>query len=301
MGRHLAGELLDRGHEVNGLVRYVSYWMKSKDFSDVDLFFGDVRDPYSIREALKESRPDVIVHLAAQTSVAYSFEHPEEVYQVNFLGVVNTVKETTEVLPNLKKFIFAGSVEEYGNQKQFPINENAPLNAASPYGVSKIAAEHYLKFMNTAYNFPCVIFRSTNTYGRKHNYNFVIERAIRQMLENNEEIKMGDPRPVRDFLHIDDEVRVYIKAIETDKDIYGESINTGTNRGISIKELVTKLKILTGCDGKIKWFSAPERPCEIWKLVIDNTKINRLLDWKPSIDLDAGLERTVQWWREKVD
>ena len=299
MGKHLAKELVKRGHEIDALVRYVSN--RDANLSGISIYHGDISDPSVIGKILKKSQPDVIVHLAAQTSVEYSFSHPSEVYTSNFLGVTNVASAAREVIPNLEKFIFAGSVEVYGNQSIFPIKESFPLKPSSPYGVSKVAAEYYLRYLFEGYGFPCIIFRSTNTYGRKYNHYFVIEHIIYDILSGKKEILMGDPDPVRDFLHIDDEVEAYIKAIETERDIFGETLNTGTSRGISIRELVEKIKGMTDSKSNVIWNSISKRPFEIKKLVLDIEKIKRLLNWSPRYSLEAGLERTINWWRESLD
>jgi len=299
VGRHLAEELVKRGYEVFGLARYVS----SRDNANlgVSLYYGDILDPATLRRIFEKTQPDIIIHLAAQTSVEYSFTHPNEVYNVNFLGVINIASEARETIPDLKKFIHASSVEVYGNQTTFPIKESNPLKPASPYGVAKVAAEYYLRYLYEGYGFPCIIFRSTNTYGRKDNHYFVIEHIIYEMLKKNKEILMGDPRPERDFLHIDDEVEAYIKAIETKRDIFGDIINTGTARGVSIRQLVEIIGEMVGFEGNVSWNRISKRPFEIHKLIIDIEKIKELLNWSPRYSLEDGLKKTINCWKEYLD
>lgn len=299
VGRHLGEELVKRGYEVSGLARYVS--SRDNPNPSVSLYYGDILDPPALRRILEKTQPDIIIHLAAQTSVEYSFTHPNEVYNVNFLGVTNLVRAAIETVPKLRKFIHASSVEVYGNQRTFPIKESAPLKPASPYGVSKVAAEYYLKYLCEGYDFPCIIFRSTNTYGRKYNHYFVIEHIIYEMLEEKEEILMGDPNPVRDFLYIDDEVEAYIKAIETQREIFGEIMNTGTRRGVSIRQLVEIIREMTGAKSRVLWNSISKRPFEIQNLTIDIEKIGEFLNWSPRYSLEEGLEKTISWWREYLD
>jgi len=300
VGGHLGEELLKRGHEVLGLARYVSN-RSDASLPGISIYYGDILDQMALRRIFVKTQPDVIVHLAAQTSVEYSFIHPNEVYNVNFLGLTNVVSEVREAVPELKKFIHASSVEVYGNQKTFPINEQAPLKPASPYGVSKVASEYYLKYLFEGYCFPCIIFRSTNTYGRKYNHYFVIEHIIYNMLQRKKEILLGDPNPVRDFLCIDDEVEAYIKAIETKRDIFGEIMNTGTTRGVAIMELVDIIRQMIGSEAEVRWNRISKRPFEIQKLVMDIEKIKRLLGWSPRYSLEDGLKKTIGWWREYLD
>jgi nucleoside-diphosphate-sugar epimerase len=206
-----------------------------------------------------------------------------------------------EEAPKIRKFIHASSVEVYGNQDNFPIKEDAPLRPASPYGVAKVAAEYFFKYLYDGYNFPCIIFRSTNTYGRKYNHNFVVEHTIYEMLSGKGEILMGDPTPVRDFLYVDDEVDAYVRAVETEKDIFGEIMNTGTGRGVSIRELVEIIGKMVDFKGEVKWYQKSKRPFEIRKLILDAEKIRRLLGWSPRYSLEEGLKRTIEWWRDYLD
>ena len=192
LGEQLAKKLLERKHKLSTLVRNVSsadrpvaqnteLMIRGEKFQGVTYYYGDLTDYLTVYDSITDFQPDVIIHLGAQTSVAYSFTHTFEVFNVNFLGTANIAEAARRGVPKLKRFIFSGSVEEYGIQNKFPIKETAELRAASPYGVSKIGAEKFLRYLYEAYGFPSIIFRNTNSYGRKHNHQFVIESIIYQM------------------------------------------------------------------------------------------------------------------------
>ncbi len=305
VGSHLVREFVRRGHEVSGLSHQsnilgylhpdILQWLRG-----ARIYYGDVNNFSSINDIIKDVRPDIIVHLAAHTAVEYSFHRVHEALETNFIGTANLAEAARLSVPDLKKFIFASSVEVYGNQKKYPVNEETPTSAASPYGVAKVAAEQYLQFLHRAYGFPCIIFRNTNSYGRTHDDYFVIEHTIVQMLQRRDKIKMGDPRPVRDFIYIEDEINAYLVAIETNKDITGEIFIPGTGEVISIGDLVEKIKLMTGYEGEIEWHSISYRPCEIWRIDVDPSKIKRVLGWESKYSLDEGLERTIRWWRNKI-
>jgi nucleoside-diphosphate-sugar epimerase len=216
------------------------------------------------------------------------------------MGTANLAEAARISIPNLKKFIFASSVEVYGNQKKYPVNEDTPTAAASPYGVAKIAAEQYLLFLHRAYGFPCIIFRNTNSYGRTHDDYFVIEHTIVQMLEDRNKIKMGDPKPVRDFIYIEDEISAYLAAIETSKDIIGEIFIPGTGKVISIGDLVELIHKMIGYKGEVEWNTISYRPCEIWRIEVDPSKIKHVLGWKAKYSLEEGLEKTIGIWKNKI-
>ncbi|AJM91285.1 NAD-dependent epimerase/dehydratase family protein [Nitrosopumilus piranensis] len=309
LGDQLGSKLLQKGHTLGTLVRNVSSsdralapntesMIRGDKKKGISYFYGDLTDYLTIQDALSSFKPDVIIHLGAQTSVAYSFTHVTEVLNVNFMGVVNMAEAARRTLPKLKHFIFSGSAEEYGVQTKFPIPENVELQAASPYAVAKIASEKFLKYLYDAYGFPAIIFRNANSYGRKHNHQFVIESIIHQMYNNKSLIKLGDPRPSRDFVFEPDLLAAYILAAESKNNkLHGESINISTGRAVTIKELALKLARITGYKGKIQWNSFPKRAMEIPKLQMSNSKAIKLLKWKPSVTLDQGLKITASYYK----
>lgn len=308
LGFKLGEKLIERGHVLGTLARNVATsdrpiasntesMIRGERKNGIAYYYGDLTDYLNIYDSLSDFKPDVIIHLAAQTSVAYSFTHTTEVFNVNFLGAVNMAEAARRALPNLKRFIFSGSVEEYGIQTKFPTKETAELRAASPYGVAKIAAEKHLKYLYEAYGFPSIIFRNANSYGRKYNHQFVIESIIHQMYHGKSPIKLGDPTPVRDFVFESDLLAAYILAAETNnKKVLGESINIGTSKAISVRDLANKIAKITGYRGKIQWNSFPKRALEIPRLQVDNSKAKKLLGWKPKISLDEGLRITASYY-----
>lgn len=311
LGEKLASKLSERGHKIGTLARNVAAsdrplapnteaMIRGEQRKGVSYYYGDLTDYLNIYDSLSDFKPEVIIHLGAQTSVAYSFTHVTEVFNVNFLGTVNMAEAARRAVPELKRFIFSGSVEEYGIQTKFPTKETAELRAASPYGVAKIAAEKYLKYIYDAYGFPVIIFRNANSYGRKYNHQFVIESIIYQMYGGKSLIKLGDPKPIRDFVFESDLLSAYVLAAESgDKKLLGESINIGTGKAISVKDLVLKLAKITGYKGQVKWDSFPKRALEIPRLQIDNSKACKFLKWKPNVTLDEGLRITASYYRKK--
>jgi len=308
LGRQLGQTLLKNGHKLGTLARNVATsdrpiasntesMIRGERQSGISYYYGDLTDYLNIYDVLSNFKPDVIIHLAAQTSVAYSFTHTTEVYNVNFLGAVNMAEAARRAVPKLKRFIFSGSVEEYGIQTKFPIKETAELHAASPYAVAKIAAEKHLKYLYDAYGFPAIMFRNTNSYGRKYNHQFIIESAIYQMLKGKSPVKLGDPAPYRDFILEPDLLSAYVLATESNnKKLIGEAINIGTRKSVSIRQLAEKIRKITGYKGKIQWHSFPKRSLDIPKLEVDNSKARKLLKWKPKYTLDQGLKITASYY-----
>ena len=294
----LVPALQAKGHEVSGLVRYVSTrdaHALEEMLPGVEIHFGDMTDPDSLETALQRAKPEAIINMAAQTSVEYSFQHLKEIYDVDFIGTVNLSLAAKKVLPDLQKFVQISSVETYGNQKQLPLREDMKLAPAAPYGVAKAAGEYHLNYLFDAFAFPAVILRNANSYGRKRNKNFVVEHIIANLLGNQKEVKMGNRDAQRDFYYIDDEVDFFVKALELAPP--GETINSGTTYPISIGELYEMLEETLGIHKTVRWNSFSPRANEIRILTMDISKAKVLLDWEPKTPLDEGLKKTAEYWQ----
>jgi len=296
IGSHLLPKIIDR-FDVYSFERYVTGRYVLGDKKKVKTVYGDLKEYFEVRKAIHEIQPSVVVHLAALSPVAYSYNHPHEVIETNFLGTVNLAEACLREVPHFEHFLFASTSETYGNVP-VPIKEDSVQNPNSPYSVSKVSCEKYLLYMRDAYDFPVTILRPFNTYGRKDNTHFIVERTITQMLQN-ETTRLGDPRPVRDFLYVDDHVNAYLTCLRNEEAI-GEIFNFCTGRGVSIKQLVELIAELTGFKGEIEWNTIPARPLDIMKLIGDYSKAKNMLGWKPEYTLEEGLEKTIAYWKQKL-
>ena len=267
--------------------------------SNINKIFCDLTDYSSVKKAIKELKPNIVVHLAALSSVSYSYMHPIEVLETNILGSVNLIEACASETESLDKFIFASTSETYGNHidSDFPLVEESTQDPNSPYSVSKKTIEEYLRYMYLASDFPAVIMRPFNTYGRKNDSNFVIERTITQMLKSDK-VYLGDPEAIRDFMYVDDHISAYLKIIDMNS-VMGETFNVCTGTSYSIRETAEKIKEITQFKGEINWNSIPRRPYDIIKLQGSNRKIHELTGWTPRYSLDQGIAKTIEMWRKK--
>ena len=299
IGTALAKQLEEEGHEVAGLYRYVADGRY--DFYQLDWKITcDVRDPEGVDRAIREVKPDVVYHLAAITPVSYSFISPIEVTEVNYIGTMNIVHAClAHSIPHL---IHASTSEFYGRQEIFPIEETATPRPLSPYAVSKIAAEEYIKFRARTEGLPYTIIRPFNTYNRSHvrKEYFAIERAITQGLRTGE-ICLYTPHPVRDLLDRDSHVDAYMRCLNNTR-VLGKEINIGTGQGVTIGEAVEMVASLvqesTGNHVIVSWNMTPDRPYDIDTLICSNEKAKRLLGWEPLCTLEEGLRLAVKEWKE---
>jgi len=292
VGSHLVKKL--KKYDVYGLVRWTG---KKRDFPDFVPVYGNLTDHTSINRIIKELKPEVVVNLGAITPVSLSFERPMEYQEVNYLAAVNLAEANLKYNPYLEKFVHASTPEVYGIQESFPIKEDAKLNPNSPYAVSKAAFDLYLQYLYRAYEFPVVISRHANTYGRKEQTHFVIESIVTQMIKGNK-VRLGAKEPVRDFLYIDDTVEFYRKLIHYGEP--GEIYNAGWGVGYSIGEVVKIAKRVTKWKGRVFWNAVPRRPGEIPKLVLDVEKAKHALDWRPSVPLELGIWKVYEFWRKRL-
>ena len=298
IGSHLVPKLVELGHDVYSLERYVTGRYVLGKQRMVKTFFGDLRDHFAIRKIICEVQPEAVIHLASISPVSYSYDHPIEVIETNFLGTVNLAESCLRQVSPFKHFLYAGTSEEYGNHgkhEDMPLKETAELRPTSPYAVSKVAADKYLQYMRDAYDFPVTVLRNFNTYGRKANTHFVVERIIMQMLQENT-VRLGDPTPVRDLMYVNDHVNSYLACLDSEEAV-GETFNFCTGRGVSIAQLAELIKQLIGFESEIIWHTIPERPLDVPVLVGDYSKAKQILGWKPKFTLEEGLRLTIDFWR----
>lgn len=298
IGGRLVPELERLGYDVWALLRYVTG--RRIPGQSVKSVFADIRDPVAVRHAIKLVEPDWLIHLAAISPVSYSYDKPQEVADTNYLGTINLAECCLRELPAFKGFLFAGTSEEYGNQEEFPIKEDAPCHPNSPYAVAKHAATRYLEYMRDAYEFPMTVLRNFNTYGRVKNAHFVTERIITQMLSQVDEIRLGDPDPVRDLMYALDHVNSYLHCLKYEE-TRGEVINFCTGKGTSIRDLTLMIAELTGYEGGIEWYTIPARPLDIQTLIGDYSKALDLAKWFPSCTLETGLQITIDALQREME
>ncbi len=297
IGQHVLDALTRQNHEIFSLERYVTGRDAMGSRRQGKSVFCDLRDHFAVRRTVREVQPDAVVHLAAISPVAYSYEHFNEVLDANLGGTINLAEACLREIPHFRQFLFASTSETYGNGP-VPKSEATEQRPNSPYAVSKLAAEKYLFYMRDAYGFPVTVLRPFNTYGRKDNVHFVVERIVVQML-NGGSLELGDPEPIRDLLYVDDHVNAYLSCLGNERAIF-EVFNFCTGRGISVGRLVDLLRDITGFRGDVFWNTIPQRPLDINTLIGDNSKAERILGWRPTVRLEDGLRVTVEYWSQRL-
>ena len=177
------------------------------------------------------------------------------------------------------------------------MDENHPTTPQSTYAVSKLAGERVVYTMHKEHNFPAVIIRPFNSFGPNITQPYIIPEIISQILKNKEEITLGNINSKRDLTFVSDTARGIILALVVEG-IVGETINIGSQRALSIKELVQKISSIMKKEVSINVDSTRFRPDDVDTLVCDYNKANKLLGWKPEISINEGLEATIEWVKE---
>lgn len=298
IGGLLAPRIVEREYDIYSLERYVTGRYVLGHRREIKTVFGDLRNNFSIKNIIQEVQPDIVIHLAAISPVSYSYDHPNEVIETNFIGTVNLAELCLREVPHFKQFLYASTSETYGNGPS-PKTEESQLNPNSPYAVSKVAAEKYLLYMRDAYGFPVTIVKPFNTYGRRDNTHFVVEKTIVQMLQGKE-VSLGDPTPTRDFLYIEDHLNAYLTCLNDSRAI-GHVLNFCTGQVTTISQLVEIIRKLTNFEGKVVWNTIPKRPLDIDILFGDYSKAKNLIGWEPKYSLENGLSLCIEYWKNKID
>lgn len=299
----IGSRLLERlaslgGHELYSLQRYVTGRNILGTDRGAQVVFCDLRDQFAVKSAVREIQPEVVFHLASISPVSYSYDHPNEVMDVNLSGTINLAESCRREVPRFKHFLFASTSETFGNGP-LPKREDTPQSPNSPYSVSKHAAENYVLYMWEAHKFPVTILRPFNTYGRRDNTNFLVERMIVQMLRDDV-VKLGDPTPERDLLYIDDHIDAYVACFNKPEVSVGQAFNFCTGEKVTVRLLAEKLRDMTGFRGQILWNTIPRRPLDIQVVWGDPAKAKSMLGWEPKTNLEKGLRNAIDFWRKRL-
>jgi len=297
IGSHLVEMLSSKYYNVKALTQYNSFgswgWLEDVNCKNrIEILAGDVRDPHFCNEIVKDV--DIIFHLAALIAIPYSYSAPSSYVETNINGTLNICQAAKEN-GNIR-VIHTSTSEVYGTAQYVPIDEHHPLQPQSPYSASKIAADSMAMSFYNAFNLPVTIARPFNTYGPRQSARAVIPTIITQIATGISEIKLGDLSPTRDFNYVEDTCRGFIAIAENDKTI-GETINIGSNSEISIKDTLDLINELMGSNVNFIQDTQRIRPenSEVFRLWCDNSKIEKLTGFKPLINLEKGLQKTIDW------
>jgi len=301
IGSHLTQMLFEEGANIKALSQYNSFnywgWLEDVDCLDkIEVLNGDIRDPHYCKHITKDI--DIIFHLAALIAIPYSYVAPDSYVDTNVKGTLNICQAALE--NKIQRVIHTSTSEVYGSALYVPIDEKHPLQPQSPYSASKISADMIAMSFYNAFSLPLTTVRPFNTYGPRQSARAVIPTIITQIANGKKEIKLGDITPTRDFNYVEDTCRGFIELAKCDEAI-GETVNIGSNYEISIKDTLELIKKLMNSDVEFISEEQRKRPekSEVQRLWCDNTKIEKLTGFKPSLSLEDGLKKTIEWFKKE--
>lgn len=303
IGSHLTEKLIDEGYNVRAFVYYNSFnswgWLDSlptEKLSKVEIFSGDVRDPNGVRTAMKGI--DIVFHLAALIAIPFSYHSPDSYVDTNVKGTLNIVQAAKDL--GVERILVTSTSEVYGTAQYVPITEEHPKQPQSPYSASKIGADCIAESFYRSFDLPITIVRPFNTYGPRQSARAIIPTIITQLLNEKTEIKLGDLRPTRDLLFVEDTVNGFLEIAKSQETI-GEHVNIATESEISMKELAQTIIDQINPSAKIVTDEERIRPdkSEVYRLFGASGKIKDLTDWQPNFDLATGIGKTIEWFSNK--
>ena len=298
IGSHLTELLVREGYKVKALSQYNSFnywgWLEDIECRDqIEVLNGDVRDPHYCKYITKDV--DIVFHLAALIAIPYSYAAPYSYVDTNIKGTLNICQASME--NGVKRLIHTSTSEVYGTAQYVPIDEKHPLQPQSPYSASKIGADAMAMSFFNSFNLPVTIARPFNTYGPRQSARAVIPTIITQIANGKKQIKLGDVSPTRDFNYVLDTCRGFLELARCDAAI-GETVNIGSNYEISVGDTLALIRELMG--SKVEFLTDEQRirpeKSEVFRLWCDSTKIHAMTGFKPSFDIRAGLQATVDWF-----
>lgn len=295
IGKHLCSKLITDGFSVVGIGRNSNKNYEYKFLS----FENDISDKILVSKIIKENNPEIIVHLAGGSSKYSSYDNFYDHIDLEQRSAFNIIDAALR-LPNLEKFIFIGTCEEYGCIKA-PFLESSQELPNTFYGLAKLSISRFLQSLSRLNDFPLVILRPTIVYGPGQHKKMFISDLINHLL-SNQVFDMSAGMQTRDFVYIDDLIRSILCAISA-KDCNGEIINISSSIPVLIKDLAREIEfqIYGNRTDLINYGAKGYRNGEALDYYADNSKAKKLLDWVPEISLAEGLSRTIEWKRQIIE
>lgn len=304
LGSNLAHALLREGAEVTCMDALLPAY-GGNPFNvdsireDIRIEIADIRDKGAV--ARLAAGQDVVFHIAAQTSHVDSMADPFLDVDINLNGTLN-ILETLKQSNRDARIVYAGTRAQYGKMQSDRVTETDLPNPTDVYGVNKLAAEYHMMIYSRIYGMPAVSLRMTNAYGPRHQMKSakygILNWFIRLALDDAALPVYGDGRQLRDYLYVDDAVRGLLLAGRPGSSA-GGVLNLGGNQPVSFVDMVRAVARIAG-SGRIEFVEWPRdrQAIETGDFATDPSRILSVLGWKPETDLETGLNRTIEFYRE---
>lgn len=293
IGSHVAEAYRTAGHEVAVVDLVLS---ADRTPPGVTLHRVDIRSA-DLGEVFREERPDVVSHHAAQANVRESLRDPAGDAATNVMGTLRVLDLAAR--HGVRQVIFSSTAGAlYGEPQRLPVREDDPILPTSPYGFHKYLGEQYLGYYRRNHGLQTTILRYGNVYGPRQDPSTeagVVAIFTEAMLVGKRAVIFGDGTQVRDFVYVGDVAEANLRALGRDLPM---PLHIGSGTGTTINDLAGKLRALTGAGAPPD--HGPAIQGEVYKVVLDVTRAGTALGWQPSVSLEEGLRRTVEWFRANV-
>jgi UDP-glucose 4-epimerase len=296
IGSHLVDAFIAAGHEVVVIDNLWAHGGGRREnlHTRASFVHMDIRDE-AVKRIFHEFKPEIVCHHAAQHSVAIGARDPQFDANVNIVGMLNVLDAA--VAAGSRKVLFASSAATYGDVTHMPVDESSPQRPVSPYGISKMVTEHYLRFYQSEHGLDYTALRYGNVYGPRQDPNGeagVIAIFIGKFLAGEGVRIDWDGEQTRDYVYVGDVVRANVAALTHGS---GETYVIGTGRQTSVNQIYAALVASTGIEAPIT--RAPRRPGDARDVYFNPAKAARELGWQAQTDLETGMRETVAYFRDR--
>ena len=293
IGSQLAEELLRRGHYVRIVDSLITGKRRNLEVvKGAEFQEGDLSDPAVAVRAV--AGMDYVLHQAAIPSVPRSVQDPATSNRANITATLNVLVAARDA--RIKRLVYAGSSSAYGNTPTLPKREDMPTNPLSPYALQKLVGEQYCQLFTTLYGLETVTTRYFNVFGPRQDpgspYSGVISLFATALLEHRQPVIYGDGEQTRDFTFVANVVDGVLRCCDA-PNVAGEMMNVATGGRISLNELLQTMNRIQGTTLKAT-YQAP-RAGDVKDSQADITKARKLLGYTPTVNLEEGLRRTLEW------
>jgi UDP-glucose 4-epimerase len=293
IGSHIVDRLVEENHEVSvvdDLSTGKRKWVNPKArFYKADILSA------KLERVFKKERPEIVDHHAAQINVRRSVKDPLFDAQVNILGLLNVLQLSVKY--GIRRVLFASSGGAvYGEQQTFPATEEHAAHPLSPYGVNKLAGEHFLYYFRQNTGLATASLRYSNVYGPRQDpfgEAGVVAIFTQSLLRGESPLINGTGRQTRDFVFVEDVVDANMAVLHSGAE---GVFNVGTGRETSVNDLCALLKRVTGIE--VREQHGPEVAGEVPRSCLDASRLRKATDWVPKVSLEEGLQRTVDYFRQ---
>lgn len=297
IGSHVVDVLIEAGHHVSIVDNFWAHGGGKLEniHPNASSHKIDICDA-TLSQVFEKERPEIICHLAAQHSVKISTDDPAHDANVNIMGLINLLQIASQF--GVRKIIFSSSGATYGTAEKMPVDENTIQRPESPYGMTKMASEFYLRFWKSTYGLDFTILRYGNVYGPRQDplgEAGVIAIFSRQILLGQPVRIDWDGEQQKDYVYVGDVARANLLSLTAGD---GESYCIACGKGTSVNELYQHLVKEIGHEVEIR--RAPKRPGDVYLTYFDSGKADRELGWRAEVGLEEGLNLTVKYFRDSL-